>query len=138
MLGCAAATFAQSLEATPQRPRSEAAANALGQQLVETAVAGRVEEAFTLAEALRRPADSELAAILAKQRQQLLADQASHGALRGLRLTDTVHFGETFVRWYYEASFDSGTQRWMLTFRNRPDGWFLNGIVVGWLPQPAR
>jgi hypothetical protein len=137
LLGCTAAISAQALETSPPRPRSEGAADSLGRQLVEIAVEGHLEEAFALADALRRAGDSELATILAAEKQQLLVDQPRLGAFHGLKRTDTAHFGETFVRWYYEASFESGTQRWMLTFRNRPDGWFLNGIVVGCLPEPA-
>lgn len=113
----------------------EEAAQAAGRQLVETAAQGRIDDAFALAARLRRPADSELASILAAQQAELTRDRPGYGALRRLDLIDTARFGSSFVRWYYDAVYANGRQRWQLTFRHRSDGWFLNGIVLGWTPE---
>ena len=133
----AAAAVVPAQAATPPSVplhREDAAADS-GRQLVEMATRGQIDAAYALADTLRRPRDTELAAILQKQQQQLAATLPGRGTGGTVRLVDTAHFGETFVRWYYSVAYADGEQRWMLTFRNRSDGWFLNGVVTDWVPK---
>lgn len=136
LLGGLAFSAAVTADAKPGAPlHSEDAAAEAGRQFVATAAAGRIDEAFKLAAGLRRAADAEFAAILEAQQRELAATQPAHGTAGKPRLVETTHFGGTFVRWYYDVAYADGLQRWQLTFRHRSDGWFLNGVVIGWIPN---
>ena len=113
-------------------PRDEAAMTAAGLALVETAAAGRLDDAFTAAVTLASPQDSALTAIVDASRGRIVAETAALGAPQPpaqLLPVDVTIFPGTIVR-DYRLRYAGGEQRWRLKFRLLSSGWALADLNV--------
>ena len=111
---------------------TEAAAVAAGQALVETASAGRVDEAFKTAAGLSSPSDPVVGRLLSARQPAVSAEIQRLGGLAGkVRLADvepSIFSG--CLRREYRVRYAGGEQRWLVKFRRTARGWALADLEV--------
>lgn len=113
-------------------PRDEATMTAMGQSIVESAAAGRVDAAFAAAASIGNPRDPALPMTLDAQRKALTPVIASLGAREGrvrLMPIEATIFSSCMNR-EYRAVYAGGEQRWRLKFRRLSSGWALSDVDV--------